>query len=46
MLICVLGQVLVKLIESALTLRGLIGRIAGDLLMYAGRDPRIASDEE
>jgi hypothetical protein len=45
-LIYVLGQILVKLIEPALQLRALIGRIAGDLLMYASRDPKIASDEE
>jgi hypothetical protein len=45
-LIYVLGQLLVKLIEPALALRTLIGRIAGDLIMYANRDPKIASDDE
>lgn len=45
-LICVLGQVLVKLMEPTLALRALVGRIAGDLLMYASRDPRIAPDDE
>jgi len=45
-LIYVAGQVLVRLIEPALTLRTLIGRIAGELLMHANRDPKVASDEE
>jgi hypothetical protein len=42
----VLGQVLVKLIEPALALRALIGQIAGDLVMYANRAGKIASNEE
>jgi hypothetical protein len=45
-LIYVSGQVLVKLMEPMLELRAIIGRIAGELLMYASRDPRIASDED
>jgi hypothetical protein len=36
-LIYVLGQLLVKLAEPALALRELIGRIAGDLVMYVHR---------
>jgi hypothetical protein len=44
--IYVVGQLLVKLAEPALALRALIGKIAGDLVMYANRDERIARDEE
>jgi hypothetical protein len=45
-LVYVLGQILVKLAEPALALRALIGRIAGDLIMYANRDKRIALNDE
>jgi hypothetical protein len=45
-IVYVLGQLLVKLAEPALALRSLIGRIAGDLIVYANRDKRIAPDEE
>jgi hypothetical protein len=45
-LVYLLGQLLVKLAEPALALRALIGRIAGDFIMYANRDKRIAPNEE
>jgi hypothetical protein len=40
------GQITVKLFEPAYGLRGHVGAIARDLLLYANRDKRIASDEE
>jgi len=42
-LVYVLGQAIVKLIEPALSLRTLIGKIAGDLVMYANRAETVAS---
>jgi len=45
-LVYVLGQAIVKLIEPALSLRTLIGKIAGDLVMYANRAETVASDYE
>ncbi len=44
--IFVVGQLLVKLAEPALALRGLIGEIAGDLVMYANRAEKIAPNEK
>jgi hypothetical protein len=40
------GQITVELFEPAYDLRAHFGAIARDLLVYANRDKRIASDEE
>jgi hypothetical protein len=42
----IIGQITVKLFEPAYDLRAHLGAVARDLLIYANRDPKIASDQE
>jgi hypothetical protein len=42
----VIGQITVKLFEPAYDLRAHFGAIARDLLVYANRDPNIATDQD